>query len=187
MPLSVSDSWWEAHCVLFPTFSKASNTLESRTANEPVVSAQPRGLLLNYTEPQMPHTKPHTKPHTIDPQTSQLETPLIVSFLSGKSYGEDERELGDLWKARDVVRSFLNQPQARGGSPAGSLFELAVNDIQWDNYYKASGHLQHGFYISVENKQDKGVCNPKCKFLLLKPDTSHWKYGDFVNGVASEV
>ncbi|KAJ3899960.1 hypothetical protein F5879DRAFT_1025694 [Lentinula edodes] len=161
----------------------ANNTLESRTANEPVVSAQPRGLPLNYIEPQMPHTKFHT----IDPQTPQLETPLNVSFFFGKSDGEDERERGDLWKARDVVRSFLNQPKTRGGSPAGSLFELAVNDIQWDNYYKASGHLQHGFYISVENKQDKGVCNPKCIFMLLKPDSSHWKYGEYVDGVASVV
>ncbi|KAJ3858042.1 hypothetical protein EV359DRAFT_88399 [Lentinula novae-zelandiae] len=142
-----------------------SNTLEFRNANEPVVSAQPRGLLLNYTEPQMPHTKLHT----IDPQTPQLETPLNVSFSLGKSYGEDERELGDLWKARDVVRSFLNQPKTKGGSPAGSLFKLAVNDIQWHNYCKASGYLRHGFYIGVENKQKKGVCNLKCTFLLLKP------------------
>ncbi|KAJ3890943.1 hypothetical protein GG344DRAFT_77403 [Lentinula edodes] len=160
----------------------ASNTLESRTANEPVVSVQPRGLLLNYTGPQMPHLKPHM----INPQSPQLETPLHVSFLLGKSYGEDERELGDLWKARDVVRSFLNQPKTRGGSPAGSLFELAVNDIQWDNHYKASGHLKHDIHIGVENKQDKGVCNPKCTFILLKP-YSHWQYGEYVDGTAFQV
>ncbi|KAJ3881228.1 hypothetical protein F5051DRAFT_397880 [Lentinula edodes] len=160
----------------------ANNTLESRTANEPVVSAQPRGLPLIYTEPQMPHTKFHT----IDPQTPQLETPLNVSFFFGKSDGKDETEPGKPWTVRDVVRSFLNQPKTRGGRPAGSLFNLAVNDIQWHNYYKTSGPRKHGFYIVVENKQDKGVCNPKCKFLLLKPH-SQWQYGDFVDGVASEV
>ncbi|KAJ4489662.1 hypothetical protein C8J55DRAFT_557563 [Lentinula edodes] len=145
----------------------ASNTLESHTANQPVVSAQLRELPLNYIEPQMPYK-------------------LNVSFVFGKSDGEDEREPGKPWKMRDVVRSFLNQPQTRGGRPAGSLFNLAVNDIQWHNYYKVSRRSKHGFYIGVENKQDKGVCNPKCTFLLLKPH-SEWQYGEFVDGVASVV
>ncbi|GAW01420.1 hypothetical protein LENED_003014 [Lentinula edodes] len=64
---------WSVACAM-PL--SASNTLESRTANEPVVSAQPRGLLLNYTEPQMPYAKPHM----IDPQTPQLEKQLCPDF-----------------------------------------------------------------------------------------------------------